>query len=338
MRPKIDDLSAVPVPGLGDWHGERQADQKVARNLRLGRGRGEAAKLQPGELLVTVSLKDATERFIADGTGRNLSADTLYKYRLLFKGMHEALVDNLRGITTDDLARFRERWDMSPISARKRLERMKAFFRFCQERGWIAGNPAFPLKPPKGKPMPTLPYSEEEAIRIIEACDRFPNKGIYSFNSGARVKAFVLVLLNTGLRIRDAVMLTRDRFEGHRLRLWTQKTGVHVHLPLKPEVVEAVMMACGENGRPFWSGNGLPKSCVADWQRSLRKLFKLAGVEHGHAHRFRDTFSVRLLAKGVPVETVATILGNSPAIVLKHYAPWVKERQLALEEAVMRIW
>src|SRR6266446_2738906 len=23
----------------------------------------------------------------------------------------------------------------------------------------------------------------------------------------------------------------------------------------------------------FWSGNGLPKSAVADWQRSLRKLF-----------------------------------------------------------------
>jgi hypothetical protein len=28
----------------------------------------------------------------------------------------------------------------------------------------------------------------------------------------------------------------------------------------------------------FWSGNGLPKSVFADWQRSYRRLFKLVNL------------------------------------------------------------
>jgi site-specific recombinase XerD len=126
------------------------------------------SKLQSGGLPLVVSLKDANLRFIADGVSRNLSPDTIYKYRLLFTGMQDCLVNNVRGITTDDLAKFRKQWDMSPISAKKQLERMKAFFRFCQERGWIASNPALPLKPPKGNPMPTLPFSEEELKKLWE--------------------------------------------------------------------------------------------------------------------------------------------------------------------------
>jgi integrase/recombinase XerD len=296
-------------------------------------------QLQNGDSSIPVSLSDACARFMADASVRGLATDTLYKYRLLIREMEAALPQKLETIDADRLARFREGWKMSPVSARKRLERMKAIFRFICDRGWVQRNPAAPLKPPKGAPPPTLPFSQDEVKRILEACDRFPNKGIYSFGSGDRVRAFVLVLLNTGLRIRDAVMLTRDKFEGNRVVIRTQKSGgtTHVSIPLKPDVTDAVLKICA-NGRLFWSGNGLPKSCVADWQRTLRKLFALAEVDGGHAHRFRDTFSVNLLNRGVPVEAVAALLGNSPAIVLKHYAPWVASRQAALDAAVMATW
>lgn len=36
----------------------------------------------------------------------------------------------------------------------------------------------------------------------------------------------------------------------------------------------------------------------------LKKIFNLAKVPNGHAHRFRDTFAVELLLAGVPLERV----------------------------------
>ena len=40
-----------------------------------------------------------------------------------------------------------------------------------------------------------------------------------------------------------------------------------------------------------------------------------------------------MLTTGVPVETVALLLGNTPTIVIKHYAAFVQARQQALETA-----
>ena len=83
-------------------------------------------------------------------------------------------------------------------------------------------------------------------------------------------------------------------------------------MPLPPEVAEAVRtIPPGPKPNPryfYWSGNGLPKSAVADWQRSYRRLFTLAKLEKpdGTAkrcfpHMFRDTFAVEMLLAGVPI-------------------------------------
>lgn len=88
----------------------------------------------------------------------------------------------------------------------------------------------------------------------------------------------------------------------------------------------------------FWSGEGDPKACVADWQRSFRKLCSLAEVQNGHFHRFRDTAAVGWLAAGLSIEEVAALLGNSPNVVIKHYSPWVLEHQRILEAKVKASW
>ena len=78
---------------------------------------------------------------------------------------------------------------------------------------------------------------------------------------------------------------------------------------------------------------------MGSWQKRLRKLFRLAGVEHGHAHRFRDTFAAELLLAGVPLERVSILLGHqSVKITEKYYAAWTDSRQRQIEDDLERAW
>ena len=50
------------------------------------------------------------------------------------------------------------------------------------------------------------------------------------------MKAFVLTMPHSGLRIGDTIALKRERVKGNELFLYTQKTGTLVYVPLPPAV------------------------------------------------------------------------------------------------------
>ncbi len=292
-----------------------------------------------------VTIESAGTEFLADARARRLKEPTLYKYRLLLRQLEEySRQQGLRFIHEFDLPqirRFRASWRDGDIAALKKLERLRPFFRFAQESGWIAENPARKLANPIVSQSPTLPYDQEQMIRILAACEQYKdNYGRTRQPNAHRLRTFVLILRYSGLRLQDAVTLAEDRLSQNKLFLYTAKSGVPVYCPLPDFVVEALRSCPRTNPHYFfWSGESKPKSAVGDWQRALKKLFELAGVAHRHAHRFRDTFAVELLLAGVPMERVSILLGHrSVKVTEKHYAPWVRARQEQLEQDVKRPW
>ena len=147
-----------------------------------------------------------------------------------------------------------------------------------------------------------------------------------------------LLILDIGIRISDSVVMKRERIKHGKLLIYTQKTEKPVRCPVPQNVIDA-LKACDE-GDPyyFWSGQGTTKTMITEWQERMKKACAIAGIQGGHFHRLRDTFSVRLLEKGVPLETAAVLLGNTVQVCRRHYAPWVKSRQTALESAVKGTW
>jgi integrase len=284
------------------------------------------------------TIEDAITRFLADLGSRGLSRDTIKKFELLTGELIERFPGwTVDRFTPDDMAKFREGWKIKPSTASKKLERLRSFFKFRIDRDWIAKNPASGLRPPKETAIEKKPYDIEELKKIAEAVMVFPIKGIYGEENRTRIMAFISVLRWTGLRIRDVVQLRRSQVFNEYIVLRTHKNGSFVRLPLHPDVLAALEKISQDQPYIFWSGEGNPKSCVGDWQRTLRRLGAIAGV-HIHAHRWRHTFAADLLSKGVPVSEVAAILGNSPRIVEKHYAQWVSQRQQALDAAVKGTW
>ena len=283
------------------------------------------------------SVAEAVQKFLDDAEARHLGWQTLRKYRHLLEKRLLAWCAtkgfrHLGQIDVDQLRSFRATWEDGALYASKNVERLRAFFRFCSQAGWITTNPAIAVKQPQVVSRPTLPFSSQEMTKILAACDRYRG-------NKARVKAFVLVMRYSGLRIGDTVTLRRDRIRDGKLLLYTAKTGTPVYIPLPPVVVAALTVIDTGHDWYFWTGNGKPVTAVAHWQRAMQSVFGLAGVDGAHSHRFRDTFAVALLEKGVSIETLAMLLGHSDIrVTLKHYRPWVMSLQAHLEHEVQKAW
>ena len=89
-----------------------------------------------------------------------------------------------------------------------------------------------------------MPSTAEQMADILRACDDYARKcrgGKYQGGENARrIRAFVLLLRHSGLRIRGAVTLERGRISGEKLFLYTAKTGTPVYVPLPDFVLTAL--------------------------------------------------------------------------------------------------
>lgn len=302
----------------------------------------EVTESEPKDTNEPITIQLAGDKFLADAKARKLNESTIYKYRLLFKQVSDfAQMRGLRYLKELELTtldEFRSEWKDGPRSSLKKLERLRAFLRFSERRKWIDNNPAVDLKAPKIQNRPTMPFTHAEMLKILAAFEKYTARA--GVANAQRLKAFVLLLRYSGMRIGDTVQCGVDRITGNKLFLYTQKTGVPVHCVL-PDFVVGELEAAPKSsaGHFFWTGKSKLHSAIGKWQRRLKTLFALAEVQGGHAHRFRDTFAVELLLSGVPLERVSVLLGHqSVRITERHYSPWVRSRQEQLEADLQRAW
>ena len=237
-------------------------------------------------------------------------------------------------LNLDNLRQFRATWPNKNEAARVKLGNLRAFTGFCKKSKWIEENYAEDLKAAKVVEQKIVPLEPAEFEKILGACDKHSQKV-----RGILLKAMILVLRYTGLRIRDVVTLRRDAVRGSRLFLRTTKTDTDVFCPLPPQVVAALAAVPEENRWYFWDGLSKPKSAVGVYQKSLAKVFKAAGVPRAYPHLFRHTLATDLLTQGVSLQTVSTLLAHSSTkMTERRYSHWIKSRQDKLEDELKNSW
>src|SRR5438094_577583 len=144
-----------------DW----EKAQKLIREWEAEGTIGQESSTEP------IGVREACEAFLRDAEARNLRGTTLYRYRLLFRQFQEVAqqlgLRYLRELDGALLRQFRAQWPNRNLSALKKLECLRAFFRFAHQSGWIPENVARHIKNPKIEDQPTLPFTQEEMIRIL---------------------------------------------------------------------------------------------------------------------------------------------------------------------------
>lgn len=286
-------------------------------------------------------LAEAVEAFHAQP--RELASETRRKYKRTLKFLNEfcenesvRYVDRVGIEVLDRYASWRNKTNWTWI---KEIEILRQFFAFCIDREWTTKNPAKALKRPRLLEANDVePFTLQEIIRIIAACDQI---GRASYER-LRARAMVLLMRYAGLRISDVVTLSREHIQGNHLVKRAVKNRRLIRVELHPDVLRALEVLPRPKAAAegcilyFSSGNATVRSLVKGAERTLAAAFVRAKVERAHPHRFRHTLASELLGKGATIEDVASILGDSPATVRRHYAKWTPEYQ-ARKDQVIRL-
>jgi integrase len=222
---------------------------------------------------------------------------------------------------------------------RQNLIALRTFGNWAVAHGWIGRNWAIDLPADPGGQ--TQPFADEEVAALLAACNQLAG-GFHCSAERARkrARAFLLVLLYTGLRVSDAVQLRRDRIDANG-RLFTKiaKTGERIYLKVKPTVLQALQqLPQADNLRPgyyFWTtGSTLASACTL-YRHTLKFVQAHAGIEDVRPHRFRDTFAKAVLDMGHPLSTLQLLLGHKNiSTTERYYRHFSRQQQCLMDTAI----
>jgi len=179
---------------------------------------------------------------------------------------------------------------------------------------------------------------------ILWAVEQFPRM---TEANKARLKAVILTMRWTGLRISDATVLKSDSIKNGVLYLKTQKAKADVQIPLPDELTEMLnKMTPYSGGYLFWNRRketASKKTPRGNFGVAIKKVFETAGIAETDlqliSHRFRNTFAVHLLTKGVPLETVSLMLAHrSISTTADYYAAYAHSYMERAERLVRKVW
>jgi integrase len=302
------------------------------------------------------SVEQACRNYLADCASRRLEQTTLNTFAAILTGRPSATIfhkprkapplagwaaaNGIRAMSdwrVESMDAYRRTWTDKPATARNRLTVIRTFFTWCQDRDLCRINVAQKVRMPKVKECPTLPFEAEEFQALVDGCmEPFAGETAEDALNRQRLRALLLVLRYSGLRISDAIQLDDHRFEGNRLFLYQHKTGQPVYVPM-PEWVRPLLEKtprCSQQ-KYFLHPQFSRKQNYDRWLSRLEKIGRRAKVPHPTFHRIRDTFAVATLEAGGTLEALSVLLGHrSIKVTEAHYRPWVRSRQDQMEKAM----
>ena len=330
----------------GEWRWEEAkavlANWEAAGSWKLAEPCKPIAREFPTESPRT-TVHEATEAFLAKCHNRNIAPNTLAKYKTFTNQLsaycqHRGYL-HIGQLTVSDMDRFYASWKDGIRAKAKKLERLKAFVKFCLKRDWIGKDITEDLQAPEGSSVtvPKSPFTDEELKRIYEACATIgpPTKEGPGYRtwSGDDVRDFVDLSIYTGLRISDvATFDITKRLKGNDVFLRMHKTKRPLFTWIPDWLVERLHARVPANGSLIF-GCGVTRNakqlCDIWRNKRLRRVFELSGpwIEKPTPHKFRHTFVRILLERGVPVADVAELIGDTEQVLRRSYAAWIPGRQ-----------
>jgi integrase/recombinase XerC len=276
------------------------------------------------------------------GAVRRLAAKTLEAYGrdlgqfLTFFALHTGgavSLATLREMRAADLRAFLARRREDGVEARslaRALSAIKSFFKFLESEGVLSTEALNTLRTPRAK------RSLPKALTVSEAKAAITTTGELEERPwvAARDTAVLSLCYGAGLRISEALALSRADLEGPALRI-TGKGGKTRMVPLIAPVrqaVEAYVKLC-----PFKLGPSQPlfrgaKGGVLSPRLIQMRVAQLRGAlglpPSTTPHALRHSFATHLLSRGGDLRAIQELLGHASLSTTQIYTAVDSERLL----------
>lgn len=229
------------------------------------------------------------------------------------------VVDEIRPLHVDDLILQWSAEGRAPKTLNRLREVLHTFFAWLVRREQLAVNPVSRVER-RPEPAPEIVFLElADVDLLLEAC------------AGDPLRPIVAVLVYAGLRRSEACWLRVEDYDRGRELLavrrktihgqtWQPKTGRNRVVPVSTRL-QAVLHDLPATSPAGWL---LPSPQGYRWDpdnlsQRFRKLVRARGWRWKVAD-LRHTFGTHLVRRGVSLAHTAALMGNSPEVVLRHYA------------------
>jgi integrase len=234
------------------------------------------------------------------------------------------------GLRPYDVARWRDRPTWGPTQRHRATGEVKRAFRWARKAGLIDANPIAELEAPAPRRRSAIPApGQVDRLRAaIAPGDPFADLLRALYGSGAR-PGEVYGLTAAGVDLAGRRWLVRNKTR--------RKTGVEERaIYLTPELVELSRALCERrpDGPLFVNAAGRPWTNAAVSARLTRLRKRLGMGREVCAYAIRHLFATDALEKGVPIATVAELMGHSDTTMVSRVYSKLGQRQDHLRASV----
>ena len=266
-------------------------------------------------------LTDLHAQFVENLREAGKASATILAYGKDVEQMNEFLAKRSKSypeqVEFDNIEEFKkllkkQRYTAKSIS--RKLNSIKAFFKFLKSQGILRKNPALLVTHPRYKQGLPRILSRLEYRALRDACKH-----------DVRMSAVVEVLLQTGMRISELAALTIDDidFERNVISIQPQNSFPARKVPLNMAAKKTLLDYLEVRPKSKEKTLFLTKTCrpflVRNIRTSIDRYFRLAGIRDAKVNDLRHTFIVEQLKAGTPLVYVSQLVGHKRITTTERY-------------------
>jgi integrase/recombinase XerC len=228
---------------------------------------------------------------------------------------------------------------VSAPSRARGLAAIRGLLRYFARQGYVTETAVTAVRAPKQPRRQPRPISEAAAKDVLDmaATPAHPDAAPWI---GLRDHALFLLLYAAGLRIGEALALTRGQAPISETLSITGKGGKERIAPILPaarRAIDAYLESCpftAEKSEPLFlgaRGRALASGVARKRMREIRRALGLP--ESATPHALRHSFATHLMAAGGDLRTIQELLGHADLSTTQRYAGVDQARLLAAYKA-----